>query len=89
MSAACKWCGGRAHTKPMWHRSCDACLEPFTQPRKGVPRKTCGKPLCAAIHRYRWLHGRWPPRLWFTRYAAKAGLVKLPRKIEKLAARAA
>jgi predicted amidophosphoribosyltransferase len=91
LSAGCKWCG-QEHTGPVRHRNCSVCFELFVRPRKrGRHLETCGKPLCVAIQRYRQLYGRWPPRVWFERYAVKAGLAKvqLPKQIEILAARAA
>lgn len=90
MRATCKWCGKRHGDRPMWHRNCSICLEPFVQERhRGRARDTCGKPLCVAIQRYRQIRGRWPPREWFVAYAVKAKLVKLPKKLGKIAARCA
>lgn len=86
--SACRWCKKDHGDKPVWHPSCAACGDDYEQPRKvGRPRETCGKPLCIAIFRFVRLAGRWPPRVWFARYAVDAGLaVKLPKPLERIAA---
>jgi len=75
-----------------WHRTCVICFEPFEQERhRGRPQEVCGSKLCIAIQRYRQVYGRWPPRVWFERYAVSRGLikVKLPKKARKLMERCA
>jgi hypothetical protein len=88
--SACRWCKRDHGDVSTWHRDCLICGVSYTQER-GVkrPRETCGDPLCVAVQRYRWHHGRLPPQVWFERYAVAAGLIRLPRKVAKIAARCA
>jgi hypothetical protein len=84
--SACRWCKQDHGDAQVWHRTCLICGVQYELRRRVArPRETCGDRLCVAIQRYRWHFGRWPPHVWFERYAVAAGLVKLPKKVEKLA----
>lgn len=89
--SACRWCSQNHGDARVRHTACKVCGDTWSEEvRQGPPHRLCRKPLCVAVDRWSRHYGRWPPRVWFERYAKRKKLIepqpiKLPEHVEKIA----